>query len=177
MCRLWPSCDAPEPWQGVVRQLYGHLPGKQLLWTAAEGGRWLSTQQCLVPDAACMQQDSPGSMAGADSQQPSGSLEQQQQGQAAAELTRSGDGSSGSSDSGSISSFGPLGQVLVQLGLPLAVLPGSVLAMMQKYLVSGLLTPYCVPYGRKACACPQLQCACARLHTAIWPSVFNKHTA
>lgn len=135
MCRLWPSCEAPEPWQGVVRQLYGHLPGKQLLWTAAEGGRWLSTQQCFFPDAACMQPDSSGSMAGADSQQPSGSVEQQQQGQGAAELSSSGDGSSGNSEGRSSSGFGPLGQALVQLGLPLAVLPGSVLAMMQKYLV------------------------------------------
>jgi hypothetical protein len=31
--------------------------------------------------------------------------------------------------------FGPLGEALVQLGLPLAVLPGSVVDMMQKHLV------------------------------------------
>lgn len=126
-CRLWPSCDAPQPWQGVVRQLFGHVPGKQLLWTAAEGGRWLSTQQCLFPDAACMQQDTANA-----TNTSSGDSNQKQQEQLVQLDTGGGAAPSNSSSS---SGFGPLGEALVQLGLPLAVLPGSVLAMMQKYLV------------------------------------------
>lgn len=129
LCRLWPSADAPAPWQGVVRQLFGHLPGKQLLWTAAEGGRWLSTQQCLFPDAACLQSGSTDTTA---SSSASGVDRIASSTVAADQHSRVSGDEAGSSDG-----FGPLGQALVQLGLPLAVLPSSVLDMMRKYLVSG----------------------------------------
>lgn len=48
----------------------------------------------------------------------------------------SGKLSSSSNGNSSSSSFGPLGEALVQLGLPLAALPAGVLAMMLKFLVS-----------------------------------------
>jgi hypothetical protein len=147
--RLWPSCDAPQPWQGVVRQLYGHVPGKQLLWTAAEGGRWLSTQQCLFPDAACMQQDT------AEATTRSSDSNQQQE----VQVVQPGAGGGLALGDGSCSSgFGPLGKALVQLGLPLAALPGSVLAMMQKHLVRlfratelGLCHLQCVDRQHRCC--------------------------
>ena len=129
-CRLWPSCDAPEPWQGVVRQLYGHLPSRKLLWTAADGGRWLSTQQCLFPDAACMQRDPQGLVSGSEAGASFSSKQSGQQGRGTSSTV--GSGSEGE-DGGE--GFGPLGEALVQLGVPLAVLPSSVLRMMLKYLV------------------------------------------
>jgi hypothetical protein len=102
---LWPSKDAPEPWQGVIKQLYGHLPGKRLLWTAAGGG-WLTAAEALFPDAACLQQPQ----------------------------ERNGMQASPESNSSS-SSLGPLGEALLRLGLPLATLPPGVLQMMLKHLV------------------------------------------
>lgn len=52
---LWPQHDAPEPWQGVVCQVYGNTPGRRLLWTPARGGTWLTSSEVLFPDAACLQ--------------------------------------------------------------------------------------------------------------------------
>lgn len=149
-CRLWPACDAPAPWQGVVRQLYGHLPSRKLLWTAADGGRWLSTQQCLFPDAACMQQDA-GAIAGGSQAGASSSSEQQGQGVGSA----AGSGSEGEHGG---EGFGPLGEALVQLGLPLAVLPSSVLKMMMKYLVRSCLG--------SSCCCLRASATCRSLRRA-----------
>lgn len=105
--RLWPAADAPEPWQGIVRQLYGHLPGKPLLWSAADGGRWLTSAQVVLPDAACL-------------------AEEDEQAAAAG-----GGSGSGSSDE----HLGPLGQALLLLGTPLVCMPAGVLTMLQKHLV------------------------------------------
>jgi hypothetical protein len=118
----------------VVRQLYGHLPGKQLLWTPAKGGQWVSVQQCIFPDAACLQRDLPSNVSGS---QAAVSPSRQQQQLQLEDGSAAGHGADDSSSShGSSSGFGPLGEALVQLGVPLAVLPGSVLTMMTKYLVS-----------------------------------------
>lgn len=112
-----------------MRQLFGHLPGKQLLWTAAEGGRWLSTQQCLFPDAACLlESGSTDTTASSSASDVDGT---------ANSTVAVAQQNSGGGDAGSSGGFGPLGQALVQLGLPLAVLPSSVLHMMKKYLVRG----------------------------------------
>lgn len=112
-----------------MRQLYGHLPGKQLLWTAANGGQWLTVQQCMFADAACLQKDAAHVV-----DDSTGCHDNQQQGinpaaQSAAFSDVSTAGLGGAS-------FGPLGTALITLGLPLAELPGSVLAMMMKLLVS-----------------------------------------
>eukprot|EP00878_Enallax_costatus_P018109 GHUV01019053.1.p1 GENE.GHUV01019053.1~~GHUV01019053.1.p1 ORF type:complete len:1075 (+),score=289.48 GHUV01019053.1:149-3226(+) len=117
--RLWPSCDAPEPWQSVVRQLYGHLPGKPLLWSAASGGCWLNVSQCVFPDEAC--------------------LEQPQEAAASADAPTvqedSGRGEVGGAGTTAAAVLGPLGDALLLLDVPLVDLPVDVLKMMQKYLV------------------------------------------
>lgn len=150
LCRLWPSHDVADPWQCVVRQLYGHLAGKRLLWTAAGGGQWLDSSQVLLPDSACWQQP-----------------EQEQQQQQ--------DTSDG---------FGPLGHALVALGLPLAALPGSVLSMILKYLVSScvgrlhccfvplwcLLCTQLLPTGHAGYHMPQHTCSCWCVVSAQWYS-------
>jgi hypothetical protein len=115
--RLWPAHDAPEPWQGVVRQLYGHLSGRKLLWTPARGGSWLAPDQALLPDAACWETPPPPRQQLSDATQPAGGSDVQQ--------PPAADG------------FGPLGHALLALGLPLAALPAGVLDMVVKYLVSG----------------------------------------
>jgi hypothetical protein len=101
-----------------VRQLYGHLPDKPLLWTAAHGGRWLSISQCVFPDAACLQQQPFHLLTTGEVQQ---SLLQQQL----------DDTDSSSSSDG----LGPLGQALLLLDVPLLDMPAGVLLMMQKHLV------------------------------------------
>jgi hypothetical protein len=132
LCRLWPSADAPEPWQGVVRQLYGHLPNKPLLWTAAHGGQWLAISQCVFPDAACLQQQPFHLLTAGEAQQsllqhnPQQQQQQQQQQQK--------EDSSSSSDG-----LGPLGQALLLLDMPLLDMPAGVLMMLQKHLVSIVL--------------------------------------
>jgi len=113
MSRLWPAVEAPEPWQGVVRQLYGHLPGKGLLYTAAAGGKWLTGSQVLLPDAACLEQQQ---------EQALQQSQQQQQQDADAEVYEQ-------------QWLGPLGRALLLLGVPLVALPPGVVKMMQKYMV------------------------------------------
>ena len=110
-----------------MRQLYGHLPDKPLLWTPANGGQWLTIHQCMFADAACLQQDT-ADVSNAAGQHALGPTNQQQQ---APNLGQEG----GSEAGATADSFGPLGTALITLGLPLAALPRSVLAMMLKYLV------------------------------------------
>jgi hypothetical protein len=138
----------------VVRQLYGHLPNKPLLWTAAHGGRWLAIGQCIFPDAACLQQQ-PFHLLTADEAQQSllqhAPLQQQQQLQL---QERQQDAGSSSSSDG----LGPLGQALLLLDMPLLDMPAGVLLMMQKHLVC-CLCGWCCCY----CCCCQLQCLSAVL--------------
>jgi hypothetical protein len=83
-----------------------------------------------------MQLDLPSDASG--SQEAAGPCRQQQQLQLDGSVAGHVAGDSSSSSDGSTGGFGPLGEALVQLGVPLAVLPGSVLTMMTKYLVSPL---------------------------------------
>jgi hypothetical protein len=108
-----------------VRQLYGHLPDRPLLWTAAHGGRWLSISQCLFPDAACLQQQPFHLLTAGETQQSLLQHTPQQQ------QADAGDSGSSSSDG-----LGPLGQALLLLDVPLLDMPAGVLLMMQKHLVS-----------------------------------------
>jgi hypothetical protein len=110
-----------------VRQLYGHLPDKPLLWTAAHGGRWLCISQCVFPDAACLHQQPFHLLTAGETQQ---SLLQHTPTQQLEDSPGGGSSSSSSSDG-----LGPLGQALLLLDVPLLDMPAGVLLMMQKHLV------------------------------------------
>jgi hypothetical protein len=105
-----------------VRQLYGHLPDKPLLWTAAHGGSWLSISQCIFPDAACLQQQPFHLLTTGEARQSLLQHTPQQQ--------LDDNGISSSSDG-----LGPLGQALLLLDVPLLDMPAGVLLLMQKHLV------------------------------------------
>ncbi|WIA11333.1 hypothetical protein OEZ85_011456 [Tetradesmus obliquus] len=139
--RLWPSTDAPEPWQKIVRQLYGHTPNKRLLWTAAHGGSWLAIDQCIFPDAACLQQQPFHLLTAGEAQQ--GWLQHAPQQNASSE-------SSSSSSSSSSDGLGPLGQALLLLDMPLLDVPAGVLLMMQKHLPE--LPQSCTPAAARTAA-------------------------
>lgn len=115
--RLWPCHDAVDPWQGVVKQLYGHISGKPLLWSTANGGKWLNISQCLFPDDAC--------------------LEQQHKTADGSAIAQDGNSKDDAESAGTsaVGALGPLGEALLLLDLPLVDMPVDVLNMMQKHLV------------------------------------------
>eukprot|EP00955_Chlamydomonas_euryale_P053802 355618-Chlamydomonas_euryale.AAC.1 len=43
--RLWPTADAPAPWQRVVTELFRLVADMPVAWTDALGGKWLAPSQ------------------------------------------------------------------------------------------------------------------------------------
>lgn len=114
-----------------MRQLYGHLPGKQLLWTAAGGGRWLPIGQCLFPDAACLQQQLFHLLTPDEAAQQQLHLVKDAQQQLHSTNT-----AGTAAGAGAAVGLGPLGKALLLLDMPLLDMPSGVLNMMQRHLVS-----------------------------------------